>query len=360
LSELGIKNIFFKDVEKLFDSTIQSISEKLNIDPELIWGKLEDKHSEIIDGFDKIIINAYSENHKFSLEDFMSTHQKNQDTIVSTNSEPFKQFIIFINCCHIIYQKSYDSIETKEVSTNLKLCISIYGLIVRKSEQIVSLLIDGYIDAAMIIWRSLYENGIAIITLLNENSDELAKKFINHSVKNSKNKIESYKKNHEELKFPTVPEKIEKELENEEKRVEDLYGKKFIKNEFGWANDLIEGNQRATLRSLEQRLNLNRYRPYYLMCSEHIHVGFNALNGYFEDDKVILPRILKQETELKSFIDPMQFTVAFLYNISDYFLNEVSAKNEYNINIKFLKKISNDFINTIPEKSEIDKNNGSR
>lgn len=358
MSELGIKNIFFEDVEKLFDSTIQSISEKLNINPEVIWKKLEDKQSEIIDGFDKIIIDTYSENHKFSLEDFMSKHQKNQDTIVSTNSKSFKQFIIFINCCHIIYQKSYDSIETKEVSENLKLCVSIYGLVVRKSEQIVSLLIDGYIDSAMIIWRSLYENGIAIITLLSENSDELAEKFINHSVKNSKNKIESYKKNRLELQFPTVPEKIEKKLEDEERRVEDLYGKKFIKNEFGWADDLFEGNQRATLRSLEQRLDLNRYRPYYLMCSEHIHVGFNALNGYFENGKVILPRILKQETELKSFIDPMQFTVALMYNISDYFLYDVSAKHEYNINIKFLKKISNDFINTI-KKSEINKNNGS-
>ena len=359
MSELEIKNIFFEDVEKLFDSTIQSISEQLNIDAKVIWKKLENQQSEIIDGFDKILIDAYSENHKFSLENFMSTHQKNQNTIVSINSNTFKQFIIFINCCHVIYHKSYDSIETKEVSKNLKLCISIYGLIVRKSEQIVSLLIDGYIDAAMIIWRSLYENGIAIITLLKEKSDDLAKKFINHSVKNSEKKIESYRKNHEELKFPTVPGKVDENLKNEKKRVEDLYGKKFTKNEFGWADDLFEGNQRASLRLLEQRIDLNRYRPYYLLCSEHIHVGFNALNGYFEKDKVILPRITKQETELKSFIDPMQFTVALLYNVNDYFLEEVSAKHEYNINIKFLKKKSNDFINTISNINEKDKDNGS-
>lgn len=346
MNKLEIKNIFFDDVEKLFDTTLNQVAKKAGVDAKEVWKKLEDKYEEIINGFDQTLIDAYISNNKFSLDNFLSAHKKNQETIVSLNSNAFKNFIIYINCCHIIYEKTYENIEEKKISENLKLCIALYGIIARKSQQIVTLLIDGYIDASMIIWRSLYENVIACITLLNEQSDELAHKFRNHSIKNSKNKITSYKKNHKELNFKDLPEKITNDLEAEEQRIEELYGKKFIKNEFGWADDLFDGNERASLRLLERRLNLNRYRPYYLMCSEHTHLGFNSFKDYMENNRVILPRITKQEYELKRFIDPMQFTIAILHEINDLFLHEVSIAHEYSINIKFLKKVSENFAKT--------------
>ncbi len=353
MNKLEIKNIFFDDVEKLFDTSLNQVVKEAGVDAEDALKKLEDKYEEIITEFNETLIDAYISKNKFSLDNFLSAHKKNQETIVSLNSNTFKNFIIYINCCHIIYKKTYEDIEEKKISENSKLCIALYGIIVRKSQQIVTLLIDGYIDASMIIWRSLYENVIACITLLNEQSDELANKFINHSIKNSKNKIISYKKNHQELNFKDLPEKVTTDLEAEEKRVEELYGKKFIKNEFGWADDLFEGNERASLRLLERRLNLNRYRPYYLMCSEHTHLGFNSFKDYTENNRVILPRITKQEYELKHFIDPMQFTIAILHEINDLFLHEVSIAHEYNINIKFLKKISENFTKTF-SKTDID------
>lgn len=343
MSKLEIRNIFFDDVERLFDNSLNQVAKKAGVDAQKAWDKLEDKYEEIINGFDETLIDLYLTNNKFSLENFLSTHKKNQETIISLNSKSFKNFIIYINCCHIIYEKTYENIEEKEISENLKLCIALYGIIVRKSQQIVTLLIDGYIDASMIIWRSLYENVVACLTLLTEQSDELAKKFINHSIKNSNNKIISYKKNHKELNFKDLPKNVTDDLEREKQRVEELYGKKFIKNECGWADDLFDGNERASLRLLEIRLNLNRYRPYYLMCSEHTHLGFNSFKGYMENAGVILPRITKQDYELKHFIDPMQFTIAILHEINDLFLYEVSIPHEYNINIKFLKRISENF-----------------
>ena len=349
MSKLEIRNIFFDDVEKLFEDSINRAANKAGIDSKEAWKEFEGKYEEIIDGFDETLIDYYIAKNKFSLKTFLSTHKKNQETIVSLNSNTFKSFIIYINCCHIIYEKAYETIEQKNVHENLKLCIALYGIIVRKSQQIVTLLIDGYIDASMIIWRSLYENIIACMTLLTEQNDDLAMKFINHSIKNSKKKIISYKENHKKLNFKDLPEKLNNELEAEEQRIEELYGKKFIQNEFGWADDLFEENQRASLRFLEKRLNLNRYRPYYLMCSEHAHLGFNSFKDYMENGGVILPRITQQECELKHFIDPMQFTIAILHEINDLFLHEVSIAHEYNINIKLLKKISENFTKTFSE-----------
>jgi hypothetical protein len=352
LKKLEIRNIFFNDVEKLFDSTIAKAAEEVGVDAEVIWDKLKDQYEEIIGQFDDKIVDFYVDHNKFSLDTFLETHKKNQDTIVSLNSNSFKFFITYINACQIVYQKSFEDIENKEVSKNIKICISIYGLIIRKAEQIVSILIDGYIDAAMIIWRSLYENSIALITLLEENDNELAKKFIDHSFRNSKKKIVSYRKNHEELKFGPVPPKVEEDLEVEEKRIKELYGNEFIKNEFGWANDLIPGKQKASLYLLEERVKLNKYRPFYLMCCEHTHLGFNAFNNYMENGGVILPRILSQATELKSFIDPMQFSISLLHQVSELFLYNVSIPQEYGINVKLLKRISKDFIETFSESTQ--------
>jgi Family of unknown function (DUF5677) len=350
VDNLNIKNIFFDDIERLFDNMIESIARENNIDPEILWKKLDkDSYGEVIDEFDQKIIDFYLDNNKFSIKNFFDKHVHNQNIIVSRNSNIFKYFLIYINSCQIIYEKSFKDIEDKSISENLKLCISLYGLIVRKSEQIVTLLIDGYVDAAMIIWRSLYENAIVTITLLKEKNEDLAKKFMNHSLKNSKKKILSYGLNHEELNFPPLPTELTNDLKKEEERIEKLYGKEFIKNEYGWADELIEGNQKASLRELEKRCQLSRYRPYYLMCSEHSHIGFNALNGYKEENSVILPRIIKQNLSLQKLIDPIQFTVSIMYDVNDYFLHTISIDHEYDINIKFLKKISNELIKTFSD-----------
>jgi len=97
--------------------------------------------------------------------------------------------------------------------------------------------------------------------------------------------------------------------------------------------------QKASLRLLEQRVEMSMFRPYYLLCSEHIHPDFNGLHNYMEGNKIILPRLLKQDLDLKSFIDPMQFTISILHEINDYILYEFSTQNEYQVNISLMRKI---------------------
>ncbi len=330
----------------MFDQSINEIAKESDLNKEEFEKNLKEKFEDVIEGFEEVIVDYYLKNNKFSLKDFLSTHSQNQKTIVSENQNIFKYFIIYINSCHVIYERSYENIEQKNIPDYLKLSIPLYGIIVRKSEQIVTLLIDGYIDAAMIIWRSLYENTIACLTILKEENDELAEKFRRHSFKNSKKKFISYNENYQELNFKPSPNGMEEEIKEEQKSVEEKYGKEFIRNEFGWADDLFDGKQKASLRFLERRLNLNRYRPYYLLCSEHTHLGFNSFNNYKEENGIILPRITKQEHEGKSFIDPMQFTIAILHEMNNAFIYKISVDQECDINLKLLKRISEKFTET--------------
>jgi hypothetical protein len=56
-------------------------------------------------------------------------------------------------------------------------------------------------------------------------------------------------------------------------------------------------------------------------------------------NKIILPKILEQSIDLKSFVDPMQFTISILDEVNDYLLFNLSVPHEYTINTKFLRKI---------------------
>lgn len=85
-----------------------------------------------------------------------------------------------------------------------------YGLIVRRSQEIGDLLLSGYIDGAMIVWRSLYEYSIILLVLALENDSELADNFHKHSFKNSQNKVLSYEKHYQDLGFKSLPKSTKK------------------------------------------------------------------------------------------------------------------------------------------------------
>ncbi len=68
-------------------------------------------------------------------------------------------------------------------------------------------------------------------------------------------------------------------------------------------------------------------------------------------NKIILPRLLYQEIENTAFVDPMQFTISILHEVTDYILYEFSAANEYEINKEFLTRIFQKMQNTFNVKS---------
>lgn len=344
---IKIKNLFFANVAELFDDMIEKAIKELNISENDFREKVTPIMESLIEKYNETFVNTHLDNHNLSLEKFFQSHSENQKKIIDENNELFTHFILYVNSCHIIFEKWTKTLKGRRKSKADGMFAALYGIVVRRSEQIVSLLMDGYVDAAMVMWRSLYENSIALLTLLKENDNELIEKFSSHSFKNSKKKVESYTKNHEELKFRPLKKQMLEQIEVEEQRIIDKYGKKFIENEYGWADELFSGNQRASLRLLEERLNLNRYRPYYILCSEHVHLGFNSLNDFSNGKKIYLPRLTQQNIEKEKFIDPMQFTISILHDVNNAILYQISVDEEYDVNLKMLKEMTIRFSKTI-------------
>lgn len=95
-----------------------------------------------------------------------------------------------------------------------------------------------------------------------------------------------------------------------------------MENEYGWADNLFNGKQKANFMLLEERVKMNRFRPCYILCCEQDHSNFSFLKRFMDGNKIILPRLLLQDFELDKFIDPMQFIISILHEINDYILYE--------------------------------------
>lgn len=336
---IEIEGLLIEDFGKIFIDSLNEAIKPSNLSEEEVLKKIAPKFKELLSNYEESISTVYLDNHKFNLDNFLKIHLRNQKKIAKSHKDSFVAFILYVNGCYVIYEKIIEKIRRKRLDKTLQMTIALYGLVIRRADEIVNLLLSGYIDGAMIIWRSLYENAIILLLLALENNNELADKYFQHSVRNSRKKVLSYNNNYKELKFKPLPLSTEKILKFEVQKAEAKYGKEFLDNEFGWADSLFPGKQKANFRLLEERVEMGRFRPYYLMCCEHIHPSFNGFKNYMEGNKIILTKLLMQDIELDKFIDPMQFTVSVLHEVNNYILYEFSIEEEYNANVLLMRKV---------------------
>lgn len=337
--KIEIEGLLVKNFGKIFVDSFDEAVKASGLPEQEALKKIAPKFNKLLSDYEETISTLYLDKHRFSLRSFLSRHSRNQGKIAAMNKSSFEAFILYVNGCYLIYDKIVAKLKRKKIDNTLKMTVALYGLIVRRADEIVSLLLCGYADGAMIIWRSLYENAVVLLLLALEDDNELADKYFQHSVRNSQKKVNSYLKNHKELKFPPLPSLTEKILESEVKKLATKYGKDFLDNEYGWADSLFPGKQKANFWLLENKVEMSRYRPYYLLCCEHVHPGFNGFRNYMDGNKIILPRLLRQDVELDRFVDPMQFTVSILQEINQYILYEFSIEEEYNVNVLLMRKI---------------------
>lgn len=337
--KVEIEGLLVEDFGKIFVESFNSAVQSANLSEEEAMKKLAPRFRQLLSNYEETVASLYVDKHKFNLPAFLKSHFRNQQKIARTNKGSFVPFILYVNGCYVTYEKIIKKLSRKKVDSTLKMTVALYGLIVRRADEIVHQLLGGYIDAAMIIWRSLYENAIVLLLLALENDNELADRFYHHAVRNARKKVLSYTTNHQALKFAPLPPSTKKTLKSKVERMEARFGKDFLENEFGWADTLFPGKQKANFRLLEEKVEMSRFRPYYLLCCEHLHPNFNSFKDYMEGNKIILPRLLRQDIELGKFIDPMQFTVSILHEINQYILYEFSIEEEYTVNVLLMRKI---------------------
>jgi hypothetical protein len=255
---IEIPGLLIEDFGKVLIDSLNDSSKTSGLSEEALR-KIAPKFDKLLSDYEESISSLYVEHHKFKLDAFLRTHINNQEKIADAHHDSFEAFILYINGCYNIYEKVIEKIKRKKIDSTLRMTIALYGLIIRRAEEILNQLLSGYIDGAMIIWRSLYENSIILLVLALENDNELADKYFQHSLRHSRRKILSYQNNHKELKFKPLPKSQDVILQTEIEKLNSRYGKDFLDNEHGWADNLFSGKQKANFILLEERVEMNRF-----------------------------------------------------------------------------------------------------
>lgn len=343
---IAIEGLLFKDFSNTFSEMVIDNINKINLNAVKNPEKLTDALKEALENYEDTLSTFYLDSHKFKVEEYMKSLHCRQRKIVEKHRNSFTHFLLYISVCKMIYEKIIDTLKDDPVqlSTTQVLALTLYGICIRRASKISELLISGYVDGAMIIWRSLYENAVILLTLVLNDSNELSQRFIDHSNMNSHKKMKSYEDTRQDFNFPSLPNDIQEDVHDKKEELIQKYGKDFVKNAYGWADILF--SRKANFRDIESKIDLCKYRTYYIICSEQIHSSFNGINRFMENGKINLSKLMSNEYELGSFVDPMQFTIGVLHEINDYIIWECSTKDEINANILFVNKLFQRLLNT--------------
>ena len=151
MKKLRTKGLLFEGIDELFENALTSIISESETPLEELIEKLQKNFKKITETFSDSVSTTYLQLNKFNLNEFVTNANINRSIIAAANEKSFYYFRIYLNACFSIYDKGVEVMQRKRLPSVIKIGMSVYGLILRRADQIATMLLDGYIDGAMII-----------------------------------------------------------------------------------------------------------------------------------------------------------------------------------------------------------------
>lgn len=145
------------------------------------------------------------------------------------------------------------------------------------TDEIITLLENGFADGAMARWRTLHEISIVMI-LIRDHGQQLAERYLAHRYVEAKSGKDQYMLCCERLGYKKLSLTECQEIDEAYDRVVALYGDEF-RGPYGWAEGYVsKGRRRAVgLGDLEAAAGRAAMGPYYKLASYNVHAGPHAL-----------------------------------------------------------------------------------
>lgn len=142
--------------------------------------------------------------------------------------------------------------------------------------EIICLLENGFADAAMSRWRTLYEISI-IATLLADGGDELADRYLAHEIVERKRSADEFQRCAPALGDRRIRRSEHNAIEKEYAAALRKYGQPF-RETFGWAAGFF-GKTRPNFKDLQEAADRAHMHIYYKLSSHGIHAGSIGLTA---------------------------------------------------------------------------------
>lgn len=136
--------------------------------------------------------------------------------------------------------------------------------------EVRALLREGFADGALSRWRTLHELTV-VARFIAQEGNETAERYLAHLDVDSYKAALGYDRAAPLLNYKGVPPKALAALTAKVDALKTKYGKVFA-DDYGWASSALSGKP-ANFATIEQAVNLERFRPYFRLASNTVHAG---------------------------------------------------------------------------------------
>jgi hypothetical protein len=178
------------------------------------------------------------------------------------------------------------------------------------TDEIITLLENGFADGAMARWRTLHELDI-VATLIVDGDEELAGRYIDHDVVEVKKQADDYDRTLIPLGYPPIRPQIRSRIEKNYADTIQRYGKPFG-TDYGWAAALLN-DARPTFQQLQNKANQSQMNSYYKLANLNVHGSARTMFFRMTDMGANVPISGRTNSGL---VDPGQNTAFTLVRIT--------------------------------------------
>lgn len=199
--------------------------------------------------------------------------------------------------------------DTRKNDKHLGLLIRVHARCLRISNEVLTLALNGYGDAALARWRALHESAVTLSAIA-----EIGKKSSTAFI--AFNTVESHKAMQAFNTF--APQLGQKKFTisqiNAAKKKRDKavtkYGKD-IEEPYGWA-DMYTANKVRTFSDLEKEYGQEFMRPYYRWASYSVHTNVKTIFGGEQEDALKEAGVVLIGPSDRGFEDALQLSALTL------------------------------------------------
>jgi hypothetical protein len=262
------------ELSELIIESLNEIAEEAESGDGSMGESIDDLYDEIGDAMYEETIETMEE----SLEDWREELSGFRERLYDDWQDPIdllEAFIIYSRDSGMELQRDVGDQARENEDLVFLTLLKLHGRAIQVSQEILTLIKQGFADGAHARWRALHE--IAVVSMfINQTGEETAKRFLLHELVDDYH-LKKQIKEHDGTGF--LGEVSGEELEDAEERLNHLceqFGDGFG-GLWGWAAHEIPNPK---FRDLENAVNLDHHRPYYDFASKvNVHSGAKGTNA---------------------------------------------------------------------------------
>ena len=292
----------------------------------LVKNEIKD-FDELYESFCKPTAEAY----KCILEN-RYRHEGFVNRLLFSYHDAFTAADIFLEKCLGIARGLY---EKKKKNDLEEVLCRLHSRAVLRTNEILTLLKNGFPDGAFASWRSLFETTIVALIIIQEYEQDpkIAERYIKYIAVNQKKQAEVYNEHLDVWMYEKIDDDRISELKKEVEDLKNKYGKNFDK-EYGWFRPAEQRTYK--LDEISKLVRNECMKPYYKLSSSEIHPvpsslyhKLGLLHGTYNENYLMNGSNI-------GFVDPAQLTILNLWQVTGILSSMLSS--DHFIDIFFLRE----------------------